>query len=67
MNGLDRFIRFVVVILIGGLYYFEIIPGILGYILLGLAFAFLIASITGFCPFYKSVNLSTRDSSDPRL
>ena len=67
MGGMDRIIRFVVVLLIVSLYYFEILEGFVGYILIALVVAFFFTNLTGFCPFYKSVNINSRSSRDLEL
>jgi len=60
MSGVDRIIRFVVVAVVGVLFWQGIIEGTLAYVLLAVAAIFLLTSFVSFCPLYKAVGLSTR-------
>ncbi|MFD0862918.1 DUF2892 domain-containing protein [Sungkyunkwania multivorans] len=59
MGGMDRIIRFLVAAVVIALYYFEVIGGTLGYVLLGLSAVFLFTSFVSFCPLYTLVGLNT--------
>ncbi len=59
MCVIDRIIRFIVVLVFTPLIYYKYVEGILEYVLVIGMLLFLFTSISGFCPFYKSVNLST--------
>ena len=67
MNNFDRITRFIVAMLLLSLFFFGHVRGIFGAILLVVAFMFAFASITSFCPFYKSTNLSTYKKSEEYL
>jgi K+-transporting ATPase A subunit len=60
MGGADRLIRFLIVILIGFLYFTGRIGGVLAIILGVVAVAFLLTSLVGRCPGYVPLKLSTR-------
>ena len=59
MGNNDRIIRVIIALAIGALFYFEIIDGTLGYILIILAAIFLLTSFVGFCPLYSPFGINT--------
>lgn len=59
MGGADRAIRIVVALVIGALYYFNVITGTLAYVLLALAAIFVITSFVSFCPCYSLFGINT--------
>ena len=59
MGTIDRFIRTIVAIVVALLYYYNIISGALGIVLLVLAAVFLLASFVSFCPLYAPFEVST--------
>ena len=59
MGGVDRIIRFAVAVGVGVLYYFGILSATIAYVLLTLAFVFLLTSFVSFCPLYSLFGLST--------
>jgi hypothetical protein len=59
MGNTDRLIRVIIALAIGALYYFKIIDGTLGYVLLAFAAIFLLTSFVSFCPLYKPLGIST--------
>lgn len=59
MGTADRIIRVLIAVVIGVLYFTEIIPGMLGVILLILAGIFVLTSLISFCPLYAPFGLST--------
>lgn len=59
MSGGDRIIRLIVAIAVVALYYFEIIDGLLAYILLAVAGIFLLTSLVSFCPLYRLLGIRT--------
>ena len=60
MGGLDRGIRIIVALVIAALYYYQLIDGTLGNVLLALSAIFLITSFINFCPLYALFGLNTR-------
>jgi len=60
MGTADRVIRTVLALAIGFLYYKDILPGIVGIVLLVLAVIFLATSFISFCPLYPIFGLSTK-------
>lgn len=59
MGQLDRIIRIIAAIVIGILFYTNIIQGTLAYILLSLSVIFIITSFVNFCPLYSLVGVKT--------
>lgn len=59
MSGLDRVVRILIAIVVGALYYFNVVDGILAYILLGLAAIFVLTSFVSVCPLYSIFGIST--------
>jgi uncharacterized membrane protein len=60
MGALDRLIRTLLAILVGVLYYMDIISGTIAIILGILAVVFLLTSLVSTCPLYMPFGLSTR-------
>lgn len=63
MNNFDRITRFIVALLLLSLYFFGNVNGYIGILIIVISSLFSFASITAFCPFYKSTNLSTYKTS----
>lgn len=59
MGTVDRIIRTIIAITVALLYYYNVISGTLGIILLVLAGVFLITSFISFCPLYAPFGIST--------
>lgn len=59
MGTVDKTIRILVAILIAALFYFKVITGTLGIVLLIFAGIFLLTSFISFCPLYTIFGLST--------
>jgi hypothetical protein len=59
VGTIDKAIRIALAILIGILYFTNQITGIAAVILGIIALAFLISSITGYCPLYVPLKIST--------
>ncbi len=66
MGSADRIIRVVVAAIIALLYYYGIISGTLGVILLVVAGVFVLTSLFGFCPLYALFGMSTCPARDNR-
>lgn len=64
MGSIDRILRTVVALAIGGLYMAGTIGGTTAAILGVLALIFLLTSFTGTCPLYAPFGLSTRGSTE---
>jgi amino acid transporter len=60
----DRIIRLLIVIVITVLYYFKLIDGALGNVLLALAGIFLVTAIVGFCPAYAGFGIRSCSSRE---
>jgi len=63
MGGLDKTIRILIAIVIGVLYFTNVISGTLAIILGVLAIVFLLTSFIGFCPLYSPFKFSTRKNT----
>ena len=59
MGGADRIIRIIVAVVIGILYYQNIIEGTVAYVLIAIAGVFVLTSFISFCPLYAIVGLNT--------
>ena len=59
MGKTDKLIRLFFVIGIALLSYFEVVSGMLSYILLGVAGIFLLTSFLNFCPLYTLIGVNT--------
>ena len=59
MGGADRAIRIILALVVGALYYFNVITGTLAYILLALAVIFVLTSFVSFCPLYTLFGINT--------
>ena len=62
MSNADRIIRLLIVIMIAVLYYFKIIEGTIGNVLLVLAGIFLVTSLLGFCAAYSGFGIRSCSS-----
>jgi hypothetical protein len=60
MGSIDKVIRIVIAVVIGILYFTNMIPGTLGIILMILGGIFILTSFIGFCPLYLPFGLSTK-------
>jgi hypothetical protein len=60
MGSSDRIIRVILAVVIAALYFTNVITGLLGTILLILAFVFLLTSLVSFCPLYLPFGLNTK-------
>jgi len=59
MGGTDRSIRIMLAALMVGLYYFNVIEGVLGIVLLVFASIFVLTSFVSFCPLYLPFGINT--------
>lgn len=59
MGNTDKGIRIVIAIAIAALFYFNVIEGILAYVLSAFAIIFLITSFVGYCPLYPPLKINT--------
>ncbi|MCJ7468068.1 MAG: DUF2892 domain-containing protein [Maribacter sp.] len=59
IGSTDRMVRIALAILIGFLYYFDVIQGTLAYVLIAIAAIFIFTSLINFCPLYAIFGLST--------
>ncbi len=63
MGTIDKVVRIVIAIAIAGLYFANIISGVLAAILLILAGIFILTSFMSVCPLYLPFGISTRKKS----
>ncbi len=59
MGNTDKGVRVSIAIIIAALYFFNIIEGILAYVLMAFAIIFLITSFINFCPLYTLIGVNT--------
>jgi hypothetical protein len=59
MGSADKIIRLLVAALLIVLFIFNVVSGVLGYILLGVAAIFILTSLISFCPLYTVFGIKT--------
>ncbi len=59
MGNIDKAIRIVIALIVGTLFYTDIITGTIGIILLVLSAVFVLTSLLSICPIYSILGLST--------
>jgi len=59
VGAIDKIIRIVVAIIIAALYYFQVITGTLGIVLIVLAIVFLLTGLLNFCGLYAIFGINT--------
>jgi len=59
MGNADRIIRIIIAAVVAGLFFANIIPGVLGIVLMVLTGVFLLTSLISFCPLYAPFGIST--------
>ncbi|MEJ1222903.1 YgaP family membrane protein [Sediminicola sp. 1XM1-17] len=59
MGNLDRMIRFLLALVMGLLIYYDVVGGVISYILLAIIGIFALTSLVGFCPFYAVLGWNT--------
>ncbi|MCB0459359.1 MAG: DUF2892 domain-containing protein [Flavobacteriaceae bacterium] len=59
MGNADKTVRILIAIVIGILYFTNVISGTLGLVLLILAAVFVLTSLISFCPLYAPLGIST--------
>lgn len=64
MNRMDRISRCVVAVVLLPVVIYGAVDGLLSVFFILLSILFLIAGISGFCPFYKSINVDFTNSDE---
>lgn len=59
MGSADRIVRTIIAVVLGALYYTDVIGGTVGLVLVILAGVFLLTSLVSFCPLYAPLGIST--------
>lgn len=59
MGSGDRIVRTIIAVVLGALYYTDVIGGTVGLVLVILAGVFLLTSLVSFCPLYAPFGIST--------
>jgi len=59
MGASDKLVRILIALVIGALYYFNVISGTLALVLVVLATIFVLTSFLGFCPLYLPFGINT--------
>lgn len=60
----DKIVRLVIALLLGGLYFAEIVSGTLGIALLVIAAIMIITALSGFCPLYTLFGVNTCEQKE---
>ncbi|GAB4492050.1 MAG: DUF2892 domain-containing protein [Anaerolineales bacterium] len=60
MGTTDRIVRVILALVFAGLYFTNVVSGLLGVILLVLGVVFLLTSFVSFCPLYLPFKISTK-------
>lgn len=64
MGSTDKGMRIVIALAIALLYYFDVISGTLGIVLMVLAIVFLLTSFISYCPLYPILGINTCKNKD---
>jgi len=59
MGGTDRLLRLIVAAVVVALYFFGVIEGTLGFVLLILSAIFVLTSFVSYCPLYTPFGINT--------
>ena len=59
MGNADRILRIIIAAVIAGLFFANIIPGVLGIVLMALSGIFVLTSLISFCPLYAPFGINT--------
>jgi hypothetical protein len=59
VGNTDKIVRLVVALILGGLYFGEVVTGTLGLVFLVIAAVMIITSLSGFCPLYALFGMNT--------
>ena len=59
MGKLDKVLRFLLAVAVALLVYYDVLQGQLAYILVVVAVVFFLTSLTGFCPLYGLLGISS--------
>ena len=59
MGNIDRIVRVAIAAIFVTLFFTNVVTGVLGYVLLGLAGVFVLTSAVSFCPLYTLVGLNS--------
>lgn len=60
MGSADRILRIILAVVMGVLYFMNIVTGVLGIVLVVAAVIFALTSMVSFCPLYAPFGLSTK-------
>ncbi|WP_338407787.1 DUF2892 domain-containing protein [uncultured Flavobacterium sp.] len=64
MGSTDKIFRILIALVIGGLYYTEIISGTTALVLGAFAVIFLLTSFISFCPLYLPFGINTKNKTE---
>lgn len=59
MGSMDKTVRIVLALVFAGLYFGDIVTGVLGIVLMALSAVFVLTSFVSFCPLYAPFGIST--------
>ena len=64
MGTIDKVLRILVAVIVGILYFLNVISGTLAVILLIISSVFILTSLMGFCPLYLPLKINTDKKKD---
>jgi hypothetical protein len=64
IGNTDKIVRLVVALILGGLYFAEIVTGTLGIVLLVIAAIMVLTALSGFCPLYALLGMNTCEQKE---
>jgi len=64
VGNTDKIVRLVIALILGGLYFAEIVSGTLGIVLLVIAAIKVLTALSGFCPFYTLLGMNTCEQKE---
>ena len=59
VGSTDKIVRLLLSVVFIILFMANVVTGVMGYVLLGLAVVFILTSVVGFCPLYTLINANT--------
>ncbi len=64
IGNTDKIVRLVIALILGGLYFAEIVTGTLGIVLLVIAAIMVLTALSGFCPLYALLGMNTCEQKE---
>jgi hypothetical protein len=64
IGNTDKIVRLVIALILGGVYFAEIVTGTLGIVLLVIAAIMVLTALSGFCPLYALLGMNTCEQKE---